>query len=150
MRLTDKTDYALRVLMLLANAEHRCTVVDMAKWLSVSANHLNKVVQALQASGWVSTTRGRGGGVELAIAPESLTVGMVVRTIEPDFNLVECQRESGVCPFESGCALWSALDQARAAFLASLDPITLQEITQNSKPINLISLPSTPPPLSPS
>ena len=51
MRLTDRTDYALRVLMILASSGQRHTVPALAEAFGVSANHLTKVVQALQGLG---------------------------------------------------------------------------------------------------
>lgn len=128
MRLTDRTDYALRVLMFLASSQCRHTVAEMAGAFGVSANHLTKAVQQLQGLGWVSTTPGRGGGVEMAANPNRLRVGDVVRAIEPDLNIVECFREDGACPFDGPCLLAGVLRDARTAFIASLDQVTLFDL----------------------
>lgn len=128
MRLTDRTDYALRALMVLAASGRRHTVPTLAKAFEVSANHLTKVVQGLQSEGWVTTTPGRGGGVELAVAPTAITVGQVVRAMEPDLHLVECLRDDGSCPLENPCRLAGALRNARAAFLETLDAVTLWDL----------------------
>ncbi len=128
MRLTDRTDYALRVLMVLASSERRHTVPELAEAFGVSANHLTKVVQSLQAEGWVRTTSGRRGGAELDTSPESLSVGRVVRAMEPDLDLVECLQEQGRCPLEGPCRLAGALRRARAAFLAELDQVSLADL----------------------
>ena len=130
MRLADRTDYALRVLMVLTASRERCTVPGMAESLRVSPNHLTKVVQALQAAGWVVTIPGRGGGVELATEPDRLTVGDVVRAIEPDLQLVACFRGDGLCPLEGSCRLAGALDDARAAFLGELDRVSVRDLVR--------------------
>ncbi len=130
MRLAERTDYALRVLMLLAASKQRCQVPQMARWVGVSANHLSKVVQALKDRGWVSTHRGRGGGVELAADPCQLRLGDVVRAMEPDLDLVECFRDDGACPLDGSCGLWGALHNARRSFLAELDRVTLENLTR--------------------
>lgn len=130
MRLTDRTDFALRVLMLLAADDGRRTVAEMARLFDVSAHHLSKVVQDLHALGWVETSRGRSGGAELAVDPARLSVGEVVRAMEPDFALVECLREEGACPLEGPCALRAALKGARDAFLAELDATTLAALVR--------------------
>lgn len=128
MRLTERTDYALRALMVLAASRRRQTVPALARALGVSANHLTKVVQSLQESGWVTTTPGRGGGVELWLDPRDLTVGDVVRGLEPDLALVECMRAGGRCPLEGSCALATALASAREAFMDVLDRTTLGDL----------------------
>ncbi len=128
MRLTDRTDFAMRVLMVLGASGKRHTVPSLAGAFHVSAHHLTKVVQALQAQGWVETTPGRAGGVKLADAAQSITVGDVVRAIEPDFELVECFRAQGQCPLAQPCALADLLKQARDAFLEQLDSVLLTNL----------------------
>ena len=67
MRLLASTDYALRLLMLLAQRRDETTSVEtLARTLDLSRNHLHKIVQELHALGVVETMRGVGGGVRLA------------------------------------------------------------------------------------
>jgi len=133
MRLAERTDFGLRALMLLAAARDRRPVSAMAEALGVSANHLTKVVQALQSQGWVATTPGRRGGAELTADPASLTVGEVVRALEPDLALVECLREDGACPLEGPCRLVGAIQRAREAFLLELDRVTLSDLVRGRR-----------------
>ena len=128
MRLTERTDYALRVLMFLAASERQATVAEMAERFGVSHHHLVKVVQTLSEIDLVTTTRGRGGGVTLSVDPESIHVGDVVEQIEPDLALVECMRSDGACPLSGPCRLKGLLDDARAAFLETLNDSTLADL----------------------
>lgn len=137
MRLTEKTDLALRVLVLLATRRYRCTTANLALWLNAPSNHIAKVTQALQSEGWVSCTRGRSGGVELCIDPRQLRVGQVVRRIESGFDLAECFREGSQCPLQAGCSLAQHLASAAEAFLNSLDKVTLAEVAGTSKAVIL-------------
>jgi Rrf2 family protein len=132
MRLTDRTDLALRVLMVLVSKNDRCTTADLAEWVNAPVNHIIKVAQTLQQEGLVSTTRGRSGGVDLIADPDRLTIGEVVRRVETRFDLAECFREGSGCPLEPGCSLAAALAGARDAFLSALDLITLAEIAGTS------------------
>lgn len=128
MRLTDRTDYALRVLMVLCVSGRRHTVPALASRFGVSAHHLTKVVQSLQGLGWVETTAGRAGGAALAPAGRTVTVGEVVRAMEPDLDLVACMREAGTCPLKGLCPLEDVLRAARAAFLRELDAVRLCDL----------------------
>ena len=53
----------------------------------ISPNHLLKVVQKLSQLGYVETTRGKSGGVRLLADPSSLTLGAIVRGMEPELGV---------------------------------------------------------------
>ena len=132
MRLTRHTDYALRCLTLLAlHPGEPQTVSGIARRMRISEDHLFKVVHRLAAAGFVTTQRGRTGGVRLARAPERIVVGAVVRRLEESFAMVECfTPETNQCPIAPSCALAKALHRALRAFLAVLDDVTLADIAR--------------------
>jgi Rrf2 family transcriptional regulator, nitric oxide-sensitive transcriptional repressor len=135
MRLTDYTDYSLRVMLYLAlRRDGLATIQEISDAYGISKNHLMKVVQRLGELGWVDTVRGRNGGLRLAPNTPSLSVGAVVRQTENDFALVGCfpdeQGERRQCVIEPQCRLKHALAAARDAFLAELDRHTIGEIAQ--------------------
>lgn len=129
MRLTAFTDYGLRALMRLAGDPDRSfTTEEMAREFAISRNHLTKVVRDLASAGYVKTQRGAGGGFRLARAPESITLGEVVRALEERHALVECFRQDGgACVLMPRCRLKKRLAAAREAFLRELDATTLAE-----------------------
>lgn len=133
MRLTLHTDFALRLMMLLAvepDAIH--TVEDVSRRYGVSRNHLNKVVQTLVQAGFIESSRGRGGGVRLARRPEDINLGRVVRATEDNFHIVECfHAETNACVVTPACGLRDPLHLALAAFLAVLDRYTLADLVKN-------------------
>lgn len=132
MKHTSHADYALRVLMYLRVAPgRRGSVGDIAVAHHVSRNHLEKVVQRLAAAGLVETTRGRGGGVQLALDPSTITVGQVMRAMESDFAVVECLGPSRYCRIAGVCGARSVFARALDAYFAVLDDATLEEIAAN-------------------
>ncbi len=138
MRLNVGTDYGLRVLMyLLARDRERVQVEEMAEILAVSANHLNKVVQRLSRAGFVTTHRGRGGGVALARPPEEINLGNVVRSLEADFAVVECFLEGKTaCCLLPACRLRGLVREALEAFIATFSKHTLADLdTPDLKPL---------------
>ncbi|MFN8196029.1 MAG: Rrf2 family transcriptional regulator [Nocardioidaceae bacterium] len=128
MQITRATDAALRVLMVLAvDAERQVTVRELADELSVPRQHLAKVVQSLAREGWVSTTRGRAGGLRITESGAAVTAGQVVRTLGGVVASVDCFDPP--CPLvTAGCRLQHALSEAQDAFLASLDARTMHEL----------------------
>ena len=140
MRLTDYTDYSLRVLLYLAvRGKGLSTIQDISDAYGISKNHLMKVVQQLGELGWVETVRGRNGGLRLAEQTNALTVGEIVRATESDLALVGCfpdqQGERRACVITAQCRLRGALEAARDAFLAELDRHTIGEMAGPHGPL---------------
>jgi Rrf2 family transcriptional regulator, nitric oxide-sensitive transcriptional repressor len=130
MRFTALTDFSLRMLIHLAvQPEGRSTIAEVARAYAVSENHLMKVAHLLGQAGMLRTTRGRGGGLSLARPPAEITVGEVVRRMEPDMDLVPCFAD-GRCTILGACRLRQRLHAAQAAFLAVLDDTTLAELAE--------------------
>ena len=136
MRLTDFTDYSLRVLMYCAlHPERSVTIAEMADHHVVSKNHLMKVVNDLARQGYLQTTRGRGGGLRLLKPPADIKLGEVVRHTESDFRLVECfDPKVNTCALTDHCQLKQVLGVALKSYLAELDKVTLADITQVKAP----------------
>lgn len=131
MRLTRYTDYALRTLMYLGlkSDGELATISEIAVRYGISENHLMKVVHRLGLFGFVTTVRGRQGGVALARDPAEINIGDVVRRCEDDLRLVECfDVQTNTCPIAQVCALQAVLGQALAAFLDVLDQHTLADL----------------------
>lgn len=130
MHLTDYTDYALRVLMYLGSQGDRLVTIDeVARVYSISRNHLTKVVHRLGQAGYVTTVRGRTGGMRLGRRPDDIQIGAVVRLTEPDFTVVECFDETrNTCSLSPTCVLKAVLGQATRNFLRELDGVTLANV----------------------
>jgi Rrf2 family nitric oxide-sensitive transcriptional repressor len=133
MRLTLQTDYALRMLMYLAIHRGRpCRVTDVAAEYGISRNHLLKVALRLGRLGYLTTARGRTGGIALARPPEDINLGEVVRQMEDGLALVECmRRDGGLCVISPACRLKGVVGKALQAFLAVFDGFTLADIAKN-------------------
>jgi len=133
MRLTVHTDFALRVLMLLAlEPETLHTIEEVATRYRISKNHLMKVAQTLAQEGFIESVRGRNGGLRLARPAERINLGAVVRTTEDSLILVECfARETNTCVVASACGLRGPLDEALAAFFAVLNKYSLADLVSN-------------------
>jgi Rrf2 family nitric oxide-sensitive transcriptional repressor len=133
MKLTAFTDYSLRVLMYLAtDATRRATIAEIAESFGISENHLVKVVHFLGKRGWIETVRGKGGGILLAMPPEQVNIGRVVRDAEGSAMPAECfSEDGGRCVISGACRLKAVLGEAVRAFHGVLDGYTLADITRN-------------------
>jgi Rrf2 family nitric oxide-sensitive transcriptional repressor len=137
VQLTLYTDYSLRALLYLGMHRDRLVpAAEIAQAYQVSEHHLAKVAKALVKAGFVRASRGRAGGLSLAVEPASLSVGEVVRRTEATLELIECfEHASSSCPLTGACRLERTLRQAQAAFMAVLDGTTLADLLSDAPTI---------------
>ncbi|MEC5211194.1 Rrf2 family nitric oxide-sensitive transcriptional repressor [Psychrobacter sp. PL15] len=93
MRLTNYSDYALRSLIYLAVKPERgvlANISDIARSYDISKSHLTKIIHQLGQLGYIHSVRGKNGGIRLARDPKDINLGVLIKQIEPDFDLVEC------------------------------------------------------------
>ena len=133
LKLTAFTDYSLRVLIYLATEpDRRATIAQIAAAYSISEHHLVKVVHFLGQQAWLTNVRGKGGGMELALPPELIRLGDVVRATEGESAIAECFGQGGGnCCLSPNCRLRGVLREAMAAFEAVLDRYTVADLVSN-------------------
>ena len=131
MQMDKFTDYALRILIILAVRDpERLSTSAIAKIYDVSDNHLSKVASELVRLGFVTSVRGRVGGLTLAMPAKDISVGAVVRAIKADAPVVECFGTNKSCRILPACGLRTPMQEAQEAFFAALDPYSLQDVSQ--------------------
>jgi Rrf2 family nitric oxide-sensitive transcriptional repressor len=130
MKLTRFSDYALRVLICAGTHQDRLlTIAEIASSLAISENHLMKVVHRLAQLKLLETLRGKGGGLRLALDPQQINLGTVLRQTEQGQPLVECfEQQETPCRLLPACSLKPILFQAEQAFYATLDHYTLADL----------------------
>ncbi|MCZ8548031.1 Rrf2 family transcriptional regulator [Mesorhizobium qingshengii] len=129
MRLTDFSDYSLRLLMYAAARNGQLvTIEETAQVYGISRAHLMKVANQLTRAGFLKAVRGRSGGLTLARAPAQIRLSDVLRATEPDFALVECFRSENNCLITPHCRLRGMLKEALAAFSGTLERYTLADL----------------------
>jgi len=142
MRLTTRTDLAMRTLMYCAVNDGRTVrKTDIARACNASSNHLGLVIHLLAQAGVLTTTRGRNGGVRLARPADEISAGAVVRRFEAKMPFAECLAASGnTCPLASSCRLSRALCRALDAFYAALDQVSLADLVDENAGLHTLLL----------
>lgn len=132
MNISVKSEYALKAVFDLASQflDHRqnaepmppVKIADIARRQKIPQKFLELILAGLKQSGFVDSRRGAEGGYLLARAPETLTVGEVLRTVE---NLKSSTRVVTDDPFAS---VWSRVDSAVSDVL---DQTTFAELARH-------------------
>ncbi len=141
MQLTRFTDFGLRVLMYLTQCRDRSaavTIPEIADRFSVSRNHLVKVVHFMAQHGWVSTTRGKGGGLRLSQPAASYRLGDLIRDLEQQGPLIDCREPP--CALDGSCRLSGVLAQTLQAFYDALNGYTLADLVRDPTAAAIIKL----------
>lgn len=134
MRLTQYTDYGLRLLIYLAVMPgNTASLGEISDSYKISKAHLKKIAQAMAANGLLTTQRGRTGGIKLVKEPTQIVIGSLVRQLEPDLDLVECMRPDNECVITPACRLRSISHEARDAVLSVFDRYTLADIVAHPR-----------------
>ncbi|WP_298018886.1 Rrf2 family transcriptional regulator [uncultured Castellaniella sp.] len=129
MRLTNMSDYAVRLLMYLSGHRDRlCTIAEIAQFYGISEPHLMKITHRLAQHGWIRTVRGKNGGMELAHEPGDISLGALIRDMENDLALVECMGPGNHCILTGHCGLKPVIAGALQAFMDYLDARTLADV----------------------
>lgn len=133
MNISRHSDLALRTLMLLAVGDHdgeRMTAGVIATSVNASPSHIAKIVSRLVDLGVVVSRRGRGGGLRITDEGRHQPVGTLLRELEGPGEVVECEGDQP-CPLAGNCRLRRAFGEAREAFFATLDPLTVDDIVRS-------------------
>lgn len=132
MQLSLYADYSCRVLIYLAIKNERCSIEEIADAYSISKNHLVKLTHELGKLNFIETTRGRGGGIQLARPANQISIGDVIRKMEPNLNIVECfDANTNTCSIIGACGLKPWLAEAIKAFLETLDSVTVADAAKS-------------------
>ncbi|WP_278923583.1 RrF2 family transcriptional regulator [Pseudophaeobacter profundi] len=130
MRITKRTNIAVRLLMYCAaNEERLVTKSEIAECCNISENHLAQVINQLSQLGYLHTQRGRNGGMTLGRDPAEIQIGQVFRHVEGALPIAECFADTdNTCPLASACRLKLALSEAAQAFYRSLDDLSVADL----------------------
>ncbi|MGB0798479.1 MAG: RrF2 family transcriptional regulator, partial [Planktomarina sp.] len=98
----------------------------------LSHNHMSKIASTLVNAGFITSVRGRSGGLSLAKPAEEISVGAVLRALKDRQPVAECFGANTSCRILPACGLRGPLQSAQEAFFAALDPVTIAAISHQS------------------
>jgi Rrf2 family protein len=136
MRISKKTDYALRALFTLVDhfGGAPIPIRELARRNDVPKRFLEQIMLALKAQGWVDSVAGIRGGYVLAKSPAKITMGEVVRHFDGIIAPIDCVSVMSYrrCSQEPVCRFRRVFLDARNYVAGLMDRATLAEINRGS------------------
>ncbi len=110
----------------------RASLPEMARAIEVPDHFLSKVLQMLCRRRLIHSHRGAGGGFELAVAPETVSLLDVVETIEGTLQLNVCLGEHASCSQKSWCPAYLVWSEAQEAMAKVLRNASIAKLARNA------------------
>ena len=140
MRVSKRTDYALRALFTLVDhyGGQPIPIRELARRNDVPKRFLEQIMLALKSQGWVNSSAGIRGGYFLAKNPDKITMGDVVRHFDGILAPIDCVSVTGYqrCSQESVCRFRRVFYEARNYVANLMDRTTLAEVAKG-RPLSL-------------
>jgi Rrf2 family transcriptional regulator, cysteine metabolism repressor len=149
MRVTAKGEYATQaVLHLSLQYPEVVTIHEIAQRHHIPVKYLEQILLELKRGGILESRRGVRGGYTLALAPEDISVGQVLRIVDGAFAESSCihnEAMGGVCVEGNSCGLkqvWRDVQGSveKILFATSFEEVrrrTLNGATRRGEPVQL-------------
>ncbi|EDJ88892.1 Fe-S cluster assembly transcriptional regulator IscR [Haemophilus influenzae] len=129
MKLTSKGRYAVTAVLDIAlNADGGpVSLADISERQHISLSYLEQLFAKLRKDGLVKSVRGPGGGYQLGLPSEQISVGMIIAAVNENIHVTKCLGREN-CKNGVECLtheLWEDLSLRIESFL---NEITLAEL----------------------
>ncbi len=91
MKISTRGRYGVRFLIDLAeqSSEGHVPLSQSAERQNISARYLEQVAVILKRAGYIRSVKGASGGYTLALPPQEIVIGEVLRVLEGDMLIVD-------------------------------------------------------------
>ncbi len=136
MRVSKKTDYALRALLTLTAhyGRHPIAIRELARRNGMPKRFLEQIMVEMKLQGWVGSVRGKEGGYVLTQPPDKITAGQVVRYFDGILAPIACVSANRhvPCDQEGVCQFRRLFLDVRNRIAQLMDNTTLADISCRS------------------
>ncbi len=137
MTVSQKCQYALRALFELAKRSGPAPtkVSEIAEVQAIPARFLEAILGELRRGSFVESRRGVNGGYFLAVEPDVLTVGEIIRFIDGPLTPVRCigDDKGESCALKGNCVFIGMWNRARDAVAEVYDETTFQNLIEQEQ-----------------
>lgn len=130
-----RTDYAIRVILGLARRPPgtRVSSQQLSEEMCISLPMLYSLLKEMARARLIRTYPGVGGGVELAHAPENITLWDVVAAMDRTPHIAECVEHPGACPFAGTCPVRKHWMRLQRLVRQELESMTFAQLAREAR-----------------
>ncbi len=131
-------DYAIRICAYLAGSGPNAnfTINDLSTKLLISKPFATKIVYQLKKNSILSTTRGKNGGAQLAVAPNELSLFQIFEAMGLVKTVSSCISEDGFCPLPPPCTIHKFFIDHEDEIIKKLKSVTINNFAFSDQDIN--------------
>ena len=133
MRLTLESDYALRIISVLAKTEQILDAGTLAERTSVSQRFALKILHKLVLGKLVASYKGVNGGYKLSKSADDITLKDVIELIDGPIAIARCLDSGEGCSMNSdktACIYHHIFDKISLELAAKLQNITIRDVLE--------------------
>lgn len=132
MKLSNTSEYALRILCFMARDEDRLYPARyLIDTLHISDKYLRRLMTDLTKSGFVTSIQGREGGYSFARKPDTIYLADVVNSVEGMQKYCGCVLGFNQCSDENPCVMHSVWAPIREKFENVFTNNTIKDLDIN-------------------
>lgn len=135
MKLSTRSRYGTRLMLNLARhyGEGPVQIGEIAAQEAISIKYLEQLIIPLKKGGFIKSVRGPKGGHELAVPPEKISIGQLVRVLEGGIDLSDCIENPDQCAWSQTCPTRGIWKEATDAMYDTLDAATLAAVLKRGE-----------------
>jgi Rrf2 family protein len=140
MKLSKKTEYALRALVVMARdtAGRTFSIQEIATAERIPLKFLEQILLVLKNGGILRSKRGVGGGYQIAKPAKRISIGEVLELIDGPSEPVACaatahKQAACECGIMGSCALGQTLAELRDQVNAWLQKTTIADVIEREQ-----------------
>ena len=131
MRITQESDYALRIVTTMALHGDIIGAATISEQTSVTQRFALKILHKLVKGNIISSYKGAKGGYKLALSPKDITLRSVIELIDGPIAIARCVDTTEECSLKcdkTACVFHHIFDSISADIAKRLDNITIFDI----------------------
>jgi len=132
MKLSSRTDYALRALFTLVECDEQELVSTrkLAERNDIPKKFLEQILMEMKQQGWIESVTGKHGGYRLGRPAGEITMGEVIRHFDGSLAPIGCvsSTQYKCCSQEAVCRFRRLFLDARNYVTKSMDAATLESV----------------------
>ncbi len=134
MQLNNTSQYAIRILSLIANknTQQLCAAKELAQILSIPYKFLSKIMTELVKADFILSIRGREGGYKLSRPASEIRIMDILNNFNEFIEQKECLLGIGKCDSSNKCGLHDQWIKPKKMIKKMFDNTTLEDFDKNN------------------